>query len=62
MPAILQEQDHEAWLTGTADEARAVLLPYPENLMVAWPVSPRVNSVKNDDESLMEPLAQRELW
>jgi putative SOS response-associated peptidase YedK len=62
MPAILQEPHHEAWLSGTVDEARAVLLPYPDDLMVGWPVSPRVNSPKNDDESLMEPLAQRELW
>ena len=56
MPAILREEDHEIWLHGTADEARAVLHPYPEDLMLAWPVGPRVNSTKNDDESLAAPL------
>ncbi len=62
MPAILREEHHEAWLSGSADEARAALVPYPSDLMVARPVSPKVNSARNDDESLIEPLAQRELW
>ena len=64
MPAILREEHHEAWLSGSADDARAVLLPYPDDLLVAWPVSPRVSSTKNDDESLVEPATerQRELW
>jgi hypothetical protein len=26
--------------------------------MIAWPVSPRVGSVKNNDPSLIEPLAE----
>jgi hypothetical protein len=26
--------------------------------MIWWPVSPRVGSVKNNDASLIEPLAQ----
>jgi putative SOS response-associated peptidase YedK len=58
MPAILREEDHEAWLSGNPDEAYAVLRPYPDELMVAWPVSPRVNSPKNDDESLTFPLPE----
>jgi putative SOS response-associated peptidase YedK len=55
MPAILRREDHEAWLSGTTDEARAVLKPYPSELMVAYEVSPRVNSPKNNDERLLEP-------
>src|SRR5262249_37169973 len=62
MPAILREEDHEAWLSGSLNEARAALAPYPPELMLAWPVNPKVNSAKNDDESLLEPLAQREIW
>jgi putative SOS response-associated peptidase YedK len=58
MPAILREEDHEAWLSGTLDQARATLLQYPDDLMVAWPVSPRVNSPANDDESLTLPLPE----
>jgi putative SOS response-associated peptidase YedK len=57
MPAILREEDHEAWLTGTADEARNVLVQYPADLMVAYAVSPRVNKPENDDPALIDPVA-----
>jgi len=56
MPAILRAEDREVWLRGTAEEARAVLTPYPSALMVAYEVSARVNSVKNDSPDLIEPL------
>jgi putative SOS response-associated peptidase YedK len=55
MPAILSKDDREAWLTGGPDEAWATLKPYPEDHMVAWPVSTRVNTPKNDDAKLIEP-------
>jgi putative SOS response-associated peptidase YedK len=56
MPAILQSQDIDAWLTGPIDQARSALKPYPSDSMVAWPVSSRVNTPKNDDAQLIEPL------
>jgi putative SOS response-associated peptidase YedK len=31
--------------------------PYPADDMICWPVSPRVGSVKNNDPSLIEPVA-----
>ena len=55
MPAIVRAEDRDAWLSGTPQEARAVLAPYPAGLMVAYEVSTRVNSVKNNDPSLIEP-------
>ncbi|HEY6455653.1 MAG TPA: SOS response-associated peptidase [Steroidobacteraceae bacterium] len=54
MPAILRSEDINAWLTGSADEARAALSPYPADAMVAWPVSTKVNSPKNNDAGLMD--------
>ena len=59
MPAILRLEDRAAWLEGSLEEARAALVPYPADLMVAYEVSSRVNSVKNDSPDLIEP-AQRE--
>lgn len=56
MPAILRTQDHETWLHGTPAEARAVLTPYPADLMVTYEVSPEVNSPKNDSPELIEPV------
>jgi len=57
MPAILRREDHAAWLDGTPDEARQVLTPYPAELMVAHPVSTRVNSVHNNSPDVIEPIA-----
>lgn len=57
MPAILRREDYEAWLHGTAAEARAVLAPYPSGLMVAHAVSTRVNSVRNNSPDLVEAIA-----
>ncbi len=56
MPAILLQADRHAWLTGTIDEARAVLKAYSAELMVAWPVSTRVNAPRNNDAKLIEAI------
>jgi putative SOS response-associated peptidase YedK len=58
MPAILSREDQESWLTGSVDEARAVLRPYEPGLMVAFEVSTAVNSPKNNDEKLLKPVAR----
>jgi putative SOS response-associated peptidase YedK len=56
MPAILAQTDHEAWLSGVPQQARAALKPYPDELMTAWRVSRRVNSARlPNDASLIEP-------
>jgi putative SOS response-associated peptidase YedK len=56
MPAILAREDREAWLVGSPEEAWATLKPYPDEHMVAWPVSTRVNKPANDDAQLIEPV------
>ncbi len=56
MPAILRREDREIWLSGTAEEARAVLNQYDAGLMVAHEVSTRVNSPKNNDASLINAI------
>jgi putative SOS response-associated peptidase YedK len=55
MPAILGVEDHEAWLGGTLEQARAALAPYPADLMLAYPVSTRVNTPRNNDPALIVP-------
>ena len=58
MPAILTEEDHEVWLTGGKPEAKALLRPYPAELLTAWKVSRRVNNPRlPNDASLIEPVA-----
>ncbi len=57
MPAIVRREDREAWLTGSLQEARAVLQPYDASLMVAFEVSSRVNAPKNNDPGLLDAVA-----
>ena len=57
MPAILSVTGMDAWLNGSPADARAVLKPYPAELMVAWPVSVRVNSPKNNGPELVTAAA-----
>jgi putative SOS response-associated peptidase YedK len=62
MPAIVRGEDRDAWLMGTPEEARAVLRPYPSDLMVAYEVSTKVNSVKNNSPDLIEPSKEKGLF
>lgn len=57
MPAILRREDLDTWLRGTADEALAVLRQYDPGLMVAYEVTARVNSPRNNDPSNIEPVS-----
>ena len=57
MPAILSNEDREAWLSGTLEEAFQTIKPYPDTQMLATPVSKRVNTPKNDDAQLIAPAA-----
>jgi len=59
MPAVLAREDCERWLTGLAEEAKETLKQYPDDCMVAHQVSTRVNSPKNNDPSLIEPVDVR---
>ena len=40
-----------------AGRLKGMLRPYPSDEMTCWPVSQRVNSVKNNDASLIEPIS-----
>jgi putative SOS response-associated peptidase YedK len=59
MPAILHEADYEAWLKPqdrTRAELASLLAPYPAEEMRAYPVSPLVNSARNEGPELIEAV------
>jgi len=56
MPAILHRDEYMPWLSGSTARARSLLRTYPEDRMVAHAVSPRINSLKYDDEQLIRPV------
>jgi len=57
MPAILAPADYAAWLDAGNAKAQELLKPFPSDRMTVYPVSLRVNSVKNDDAQCLAPLA-----
>jgi putative SOS response-associated peptidase YedK len=56
---IIPSASEDAWLDRDAsvEEALALLRPYPPEEMHAADASMLVNSVKNDDARLLDPLA-----
>ncbi len=56
MPLILEEKDWPAWLGETHADPAPLLRSYSRELRV-WPVSTRVNSVRNNDSSLLDEVA-----
>jgi putative SOS response-associated peptidase YedK len=58
MPAILAPAAYDRWL-GTDPDPRDLLVPYPPEPMRLWPISTRVNSPRNDDPAVLEPIDVR---
>ena len=60
MPVIVRKEDYHLWLdphvTATS-KVEHVLRPYEGREMTAYPVSTKVNSVKNDGPELIKPIS-----
>lgn len=58
MPVIVPPESYAAWLDPrTPDPAvNDLIKPFPSTEMEAWPISLRVNSPKDDDEGILEPV------
>ncbi|MCC6193185.1 MAG: SOS response-associated peptidase [Burkholderiales bacterium] len=57
MPVIIAPEHYERWLVAAGDDVADLLVPYPAQAMTFYPVSTRVNAVRNDDASLIEEAA-----
>jgi putative SOS response-associated peptidase YedK len=60
MPVVLKPETWPVWLGEQPVDAsmlKAMLTPLPSEQMTCWPVSARVGNVKNNDASLIEPIA-----
>ncbi len=57
MPVILDPEGFETWLTGTPEDAEALLRPYAGGRrLMSGPISARVNNVRNDGPDLWDPV------
>jgi putative SOS response-associated peptidase YedK len=58
MPVILRKEDEGLWLSDQVlsdSDLERLFQPFPSGLMISYPVSSSVNSVKNDTEELVAP-------
>lgn len=58
MPAILAAADWSAWLSPDSHDNTALLAllkPYPDDAIVAYPVSARVNNPRTNDPACLQP-------
>jgi putative SOS response-associated peptidase YedK len=60
MPVIIAPEHYVRWLDPANAEVADLIAPYPADAMTYHPVSTRVNSVRHDDASLIEPVTQPE--
>jgi putative SOS response-associated peptidase YedK len=59
MPVILPQETWARWVgedDAGKDELQSLLKPYPAERMRTYSISTRVNSAKNDDAGLIEPM------
>lgn len=54
MPVIIAPEHQTPWLTGSIEDARSLIQPYPAELMMHYPVSTRVNSPRNNEAALVD--------
>ena len=60
MPVILKREDEKKWLqAGHEEELLDLLLPYPSERMITYPVSKKVNSPMNDVPEILEKVEIR---
>ena len=58
MPVILSDDAVDEWLYPRKDgheTLKSLLVPAKDDLLLGTPVSPRVNSIKNDDPACLDP-------
>lgn len=62
MAVVLPPDAYDLWLSPNAKPAEldALLKPAPDDWLIAYPVSTRVNNPNNDDPQLIEPVAPSE--
>jgi putative SOS response-associated peptidase YedK len=60
MPMIVAPADYARWLDPANGDVADLIAPYPSAEMAYYPVSTRVNSVRHDDEKLIEPSTATE--
>ena len=61
MPVITSDYQERRWLstTNALSQVLAMLNPYPQQLMNAYPISEKIRDVENNDVSMVQPISTR---
>jgi putative SOS response-associated peptidase YedK len=58
MPVVLEPEDWPVWLGETTGNPSVSLHPPAEEILQCWPISTKVNSPKNNDAMLLDPVTR----
>ena len=58
MPVIVAPAQYGRWLDVAVGNVGDLFAPFPADAMTYYPVSTRVNSVRHDDATLIEPVTE----
>ena len=58
MPVVLEPEDWPVWLGETTGNPSVSLHPPAEEILQCWPISTKVNSPKNNDAVLLDPVTR----
>lgn len=60
-PVILHQADEKKWISNDIPlaEVTSLLIPYPGELMNAYPIAPTIKNPKADDPGLIHPAGER---
>jgi len=56
MPVVLEPADWAVWLGEAGGDPVSLLRPAADEVLCLWPVSRAVNSVRNDEAALLDPI------
>jgi len=60
-PVMLHEKDEQTWINSDAElqDITALLRPYPEHFLNAYPISPAIRDPRANGSDLLQPIGQR---
>ena len=60
-PVMLHEKDEQTWINSDAElqDITALLRPYPEHFLNAYPISPAIRYPRANCSDLLQPIGQR---
>jgi putative SOS response-associated peptidase YedK len=61
MPAILEPRSYDRWLS-TEPDPHDLLITYPSEPMMMWPISKSANKPENNDPSILDRAQEHLDW